>query len=149
MVGTVSDDEARALPGRCPPHGGGRRRQPAEALQDAAVDLMPQAQDAGVFVAAARKAIPAAALFHGLGARNSALLPGWFDDFLLVGAEVAAALPRAARALDASGPRRDEAISRVTTWVRDGDAARAPSRRRARPRRRRVRLVVLTGTAIR
>jgi hypothetical protein len=95
----------------------------AQALQDAAMDLMPRAEDAGVFVAAARKASPVAALFHGLGAQDSALLPGWFGDFLPTGDEVAAVLPRAARALGVSGTRRDEILSRVSAWTRAmGDA---------------------------
>lgn len=87
------------------------------AMQDAGSSVMPTSEGAGLFVATARDAAPAAALYHGLGARGSELFPGWFGDFLLDADEVAAALPRAEEALDLSGARRGQVLSRITDWM--------------------------------
>ncbi|MEU9717436.1 hypothetical protein [Streptomyces sp. NPDC047976] len=85
------------------------------AMQDASSSAMRE--EAGLFVATARKAAPVAALYHGLGVRGAELLPGWFGDFLLDADEVAAALPRAEQALDLSGARRSEVLARITDWM--------------------------------
>ncbi|MDX2643128.1 hypothetical protein PV341_05990 [Streptomyces sp. PA03-1a] len=97
--------------------------EPALTLQDELMELMPTTGGDGPFAAVARKASPVAALLHGLGAEASALLPGRFGEFLLSHDEVVAALPRVVRALDVSGARRDEVLSRVAGWMRGmGDA---------------------------
>lgn len=90
---------------------------PALTLRDELVELMPQTGGGGPFAAVARKANPVAALLYALGPDVSALLPGRFGEFLLPHDEVVAALPRAERALDVSGTRRDEVLSRVAGWM--------------------------------
>ncbi|MFE4259348.1 hypothetical protein [Streptomyces sp. NPDC056883] len=87
------------------------------AARDASTRAMPEAEGEGLFVAAARKASPVAALHYGLGAEASAAFPGWYGDFLLTASEVASALPRAEEALDLTGGRRAEVLSRITTWM--------------------------------
>ncbi len=95
----------------------------AEATRDASMGLMPEAEGAGLFVTTARETSPAAALCYGLGAEGAAMLPGWFGDFLLPADEVLTALPRTEEALQLSGPRRSEVISRITDWMTTmGDA---------------------------
>lgn len=89
----------------------------ADAMRDASMALMPEAQGAGLFAAAARKANPAAALCYGLGARRTAMLPGWFGDFLLSAEEVRTALPRTEEALLLSGTQRSAALDRITAWM--------------------------------
>ncbi|MET9835982.1 hypothetical protein ABZ078_43425 [Streptomyces sp. NPDC006385] len=88
-----------------------------DAMQDASMALMPQAVGAGLFVATARKANPVAALCYGLGAQRSAMLPGWFGNFLLSADEVRAALPRAEEALLLSDAQRSTALSRIADWM--------------------------------
>ena len=78
-----------------------------DAVQDASMTLIPKAVGAGLFVATARMANPIAALYYGLGARRSAMLPGWFGSFLLSTDEVRAALPRMEETC--SSPTRSEA----------------------------------------
>lgn len=78
---------------------------------------MPEAEGSGLFVAAARKASPAAALCYGLGAEGTAMLPGWFGDFLLAADDVITALPQAEEALRLSGTRREEVLSRIASWM--------------------------------
>ncbi|WP_351229684.1 hypothetical protein [Streptomyces sp. NPDC002133] len=96
----------------------------AEAMRDASMSLMPVTEGAGLFVAAARKASPAAALCYGLGAEGSAMLPGWFGDFLLSADEVMTALAQAEEALCLSSTRRSEALSRIAAWMTAmGDAS--------------------------
>ncbi|MFE4638354.1 hypothetical protein ACFRJ1_33975 [Streptomyces sp. NPDC056773] len=87
------------------------------AARDASVSAMPAAEGPGLFLAAARKADPVAALYYGLGSEGSAMLPGWYGDFLLSAAEVAAALPRAEEALCLAGSRRSEVLARITLWT--------------------------------
>ncbi|MER5765232.1 hypothetical protein [Streptomyces sp. NPDC002082] len=87
------------------------------ATQDASMSAMPAAEGESLFVAAARKANPVAALHYGLGAEASAVFPGWYGDFLLSAPEVASALPRAEEALDLTGARRTEVLARITTWM--------------------------------
>lgn len=92
-------------------------------MGDASMTLTPEAEGAGLFVATARKAKPAAALCYGLGAERSAMFPGWFGDFLLSAEEVRTALPRAEEALDLATTQRSEALSRITAWMTTmGDA---------------------------
>jgi hypothetical protein len=86
-------------------------------MRDASMSLMPETEGVGLFVAAARKASPAAALCYGLGAEGTAMLPGWFGDFLLSADDVITALPRAEEALRLSSTRRSEALSRITAWM--------------------------------
>ncbi|MFF3565310.1 hypothetical protein ACFYXS_35230 [Streptomyces sp. NPDC002574] len=94
-----------------------------DAVQDESMALMPEAIGAALFVATARKANPVAALYYGLGARRSALLPGWFGDFLLSADEVRASLPRVEEALLLSDAQRSTALSRITAWMNAmGDA---------------------------
>lgn len=88
-----------------------------DAMQDASMTLMPEAVGAGLFVATARKANPVAALYYGLGAQRSAMLPGWFGNFLLSADEVRAALPRVEEALLMSDAQRGTALSRITDWM--------------------------------
>ncbi|GAA3483102.1 hypothetical protein GCM10018966_076340 [Streptomyces yanii] len=89
----------------------------AEAMRDVSMTLTPEAGVAGSFVATARKAKPAAALCYGLGAERSAMLPGWFGDFLLSAEEVRTALPRAEEALHLASTERSEVLSRITAWM--------------------------------
>ncbi|MGW4562328.1 hypothetical protein ACWEN3_07945 [Streptomyces sp. NPDC004561] len=88
-----------------------------DAMQDASMTLMPEAVGAGLFVATARKTNPVAALYYGLGAQRSAMLPGWFGNFLLSADEVRTALPRAEEALLMSDAQRNTALSRITDWM--------------------------------
>ncbi|WP_327588632.1 hypothetical protein OHA25_17510 [Nonomuraea sp. NBC_00507] len=88
-----------------------------EAMRDASMTLMPEAEGAGLFVATARKANPAAALCYGLGAERSTMFPGWFGDFLLSAEDVRTALPRAEEALFLSTTQRSEVLSRITAWM--------------------------------
>lgn len=88
-----------------------------DAVQDASMALMPEVVGAGLFVATARKANPVAALYYGLGAQRSAMLPGWFGDFLLSADEVRAALPQVEGALLLSHAQRSTALSRITDWM--------------------------------
>lgn len=90
----------------------------AEAMRDASMTLMPETEGAGLFVATARKANPVAALCYGPGTQRSALLPGWFGDFLLSAEEVRTSLPRAEEALLLSSTvrtRRAGSRSTLTT----------------------------------
>ncbi|MFE4959855.1 hypothetical protein ACFRCW_39210 [Streptomyces sp. NPDC056653] len=86
-------------------------------MRDASMSLMPETEGAGLFVAVAHKASPAAALCYGLGAEGTAMLPGWFGDFLLSADDVITALPRAEEALSLSSTRRSEVFSRITSWI--------------------------------
>ena len=88
-----------------------------EAMQDAGMSFMPETEGDGLFVATARKTSPAAALCYGLGAEGSAMLPGWFGDFLLSVDEVLTALPRAEEALRLTGTRRSAVLARITDWM--------------------------------
>lgn len=88
-----------------------------DAMQDASMTMMPEAVGDGLFVATARKANPVAALYYGLGAQRSAMLPGWFGNFLLSADEVRTALPRAEEALLMSDAQRSTALSRITDWM--------------------------------
>ncbi|MFE2094714.1 hypothetical protein ACWD4L_21980 [Streptomyces sp. NPDC002596] len=94
-----------------------RPTEATEAMRDASMTLTPEAEGAGLFVATARKAKPAAALCYGLGAERSAMFPGWFGDFLLSAEEVRTALPRAEEALDLATTQRSEVLSRITAWM--------------------------------
>lgn len=130
-----------------------------DAMQDASMTLMPQAVGAGLFVATARKANPVAALYYGLGAQQSAMLPGWFGNVLLSADEVRTALPRAEEALLLSDTQRSTALSRIyrlddrygrhTRLRCGGTHRRAPTgdstRRRGRIRRCRFQPLVLTS----
>ncbi|MFD7946149.1 hypothetical protein [Streptomyces sp. NPDC059744] len=98
-------------------HNANAATEAAEAMRDASMSLMPETEGVGLFVAAARKASPAAALCYGLGAEGTAMLPGWFGDFLLSADDVITALPRAEEALRLSSTRRSEALSRITAWM--------------------------------
>lgn len=89
----------------------------AEAMRDASMTLMPETEGAGLFVATARKANPVAALCYGLGAQRSAMLPGWFGNFLLSAEEVRTALSRAEEALLLSSTQRSAALTRITAWM--------------------------------
>lgn len=88
-----------------------------DAVEEETMTLMPEEVGDGLFVATARKANPVAALYHGLGARRSAMLPGWFGNFLLSADEVRTVLPRAERALLLSGAQRSAALSRIADWM--------------------------------
>ncbi|MFG2818648.1 hypothetical protein ACGFX4_04375 [Kitasatospora sp. NPDC048365] len=88
-----------------------------EAMRDAGTALMPDAEGPGLYLATARKANPVAALHYGLGAQRSAMLPGWFGDFLLSASEVRNALPRAEEALLFSPSERSAALTRITAWM--------------------------------
>ncbi|WP_236245282.1 hypothetical protein [Streptomyces sp. CC210A] len=100
-----------------------------DAMRDASTALMPEAVGTGLFVATARKANPVAALYHGLGPRRSALLPGWFGHVLLSADEVRAALPRYEEALLLPDGERAAVLSRIADWMTamgdapDADAA--------------------------
>ncbi|MEV0777886.1 hypothetical protein ACIBLA_26775 [Streptomyces sp. NPDC050433] len=102
--------------------GGGPTAPAVAAMKDAAADLLRRAAadrtgpDA-LFAVAVRDGEPATALHHGLGAEESARLPGWFGDFLLTADEVRAVLPDAESVLAVTGPRRTEVIARVDAWA--------------------------------
>ncbi|MCX4818567.1 hypothetical protein OG883_01320 [Streptomyces sp. NBC_01142] len=107
---------------------GGPSAPAVTAMKEAGMDLLRDADGSGsegsgteagsaVFVAAARKGDPAAALCYGLGAEGAARLPGWFGDFLLTAAEVRAVLPHAESVLAVTGPRRSEILARMDAWM--------------------------------
>ncbi|MET9874649.1 hypothetical protein ABZZ36_08495 [Actinacidiphila glaucinigra] len=88
-----------------------------DAVEEESMTLMPEEVGEGLFVATARKANPVAALYYGLGARRSALLPGRFGNFLLSADEVRAALPGVEEALLLPGAQRSAALSRIADWM--------------------------------
>ncbi|WP_405795883.1 hypothetical protein [Streptomyces sp. NBC_01506] len=97
--------------------GGGPSAPAVVAMKGAAADLLGRATADGLFSVAVREGEPATALHHGLGAQESAQLPGWFGDFLLTADEVRAVLPGAESVLAVAGPRRMEVVARIDAWV--------------------------------
>ncbi|WP_236240468.1 hypothetical protein [Streptomyces sp. CC228A] len=121
----------------------------ADAMQDASTAVMPETIGAGLFVATARKANPVAALFHGLGPRRSALLPGWFGHVLLSADEVRAALPRYEEALLLPDGERAAVLSGITDWMTAmGDAPDADAAELVDGPLRVVRHAAATGSGV-
>lgn len=106
VVGEIADEQGRQ------PQRHGRR-----ARGDRTEGRAQRGAGCGEAVATARKASSAAALCYGLGAERTAMLPGWFGDFLLSADDVITALPRAEEALRLSSMRRGEVLSRITSWM--------------------------------
>ncbi|HET6858850.1 MAG TPA: hypothetical protein VFH94_17385 [Streptomyces sp.] len=103
---------------------GGPSAPAVDAMREASLELVGVGagvrgvvEGDGLFVAEARGASPAAALWYGLGAEAAARLPGWFGDFLLSAEEVRGVLPQVEEVLGVSGHRRTEVLVRVEAWV--------------------------------
>ncbi len=96
---------------------GGPSSPAVAAMKAAGRDLLRDAPADAVYTAVARGSDPATALCYGLGAEDSARLPGWFGDFLLTAAEVRSVLPHAESVLAVDGPRRAETVARVDAWM--------------------------------
>ncbi|MCP2341965.1 hypothetical protein [Actinomadura rupiterrae] len=109
VIGTIPDEAARHLASQI------NESDAIEDIEDAATYLM--AEHGTPFVAAARKADPAAALYNALGAAAASALPGTMGNFLLSADEVADALPKAEAALDLSAARRSEIIADTASWM--------------------------------
>jgi hypothetical protein len=89
----------------------------ADALWNDCTHLLDGDSDEAAFIAAARKASPAAALIYGLGPADSGLLPGRFGNFLLANGEVMDILPTMEPALHPTRHRRSQVLERIATWT--------------------------------
>lgn len=81
------------------------------------MELIPRQVGAGLFLAAARKGDPTAALGYALGPERMSRLPGRWGDFLLRAAEVRSALPAAEAALHLSEKQRSTVTDRIRDWM--------------------------------
>ncbi len=89
----------------------------ADELWEVCLGLVNDDEPDGLFVASTRKASPVAALFYGLGALRSGLLPGAFGAFLLTHREVEEALPRVERVLRLTPEQRARVLQRIGAWM--------------------------------
>ncbi|MEU6663845.1 hypothetical protein [Streptomyces sp. NPDC046821] len=79
-------------------------------------DVWEETADTDVmFMSVQSKDYAIASLFHAIGPRRAALLPGWCGNFLLTSAQVREALPRVERALTFTA--EEEAVARDQNWV--------------------------------
>ncbi|MFG2983504.1 hypothetical protein ACGFYQ_20020 [Streptomyces sp. NPDC048258] len=84
-------------------------------LADDVWERLPE--PAEMFVSVQRKDYAVAALFHAIGPRRAALLPGWCGNFLLTAAQVRRALPQVERALAFTPGERERAREQEQHWL--------------------------------
>ncbi|MFE3824702.1 hypothetical protein [Streptomyces sp. NPDC059092] len=85
-------------------------------------DVWERAEDPErMFLSIHTKEYAVSALFHAIGPRRAALLPGWCGNFLLSSAEVQEALPRVERALTFTPGERAVAERRIWLDHRPGE----------------------------